>query len=137
MKSQIQKIAAQPISAITAAISTLARSAPSRINATTQALNSTLATICAAISTLANTLVAAAILIASPKAGAEYRAFELKIENVEKSKVRTVITTLDHLQYPRLYPVEKDEIVTYVDSWMCRENMSNFRPACPKPSAQP
>jgi hypothetical protein len=64
---------------------------------------------------------------------AEYRAFELKIENSETGASRSEITTLDHLQYPKFYPLQKNERVGYVDSWMCRENTSHFKKICPKP----
>lgn len=86
-------------------------------------------------------LVHLAIPIAGPllsglKANAEYRAYELKIEDTEKGKSRTVVSTLDNLQYPRFYPLEKNEVISYVDSWMCRENTAN-KPICPKPSESP
>ncbi|MCB0350932.1 MAG: hypothetical protein KDD38_07100 [Bdellovibrionales bacterium] len=70
---------------------------------------------------------------ASPKASAEYRAFELTITDTDKNKERTVISTLDHLQYPRYYPLMKNEIIAYTDSWMCYENMANFTKTCNKP----
>lgn len=73
----------------------------------------------------------------SPKASAEYRAFELRIDDTEKSKTRIVISVLDHLQYPHYYPLNKNETIAYVDSWMCFENMSNFRKPCPKPDRKP
>ena len=73
------------------------------------------------------------ILISSPWARAEYRAYELRLDNTEKGTSRTVISTLDHLQYPRYYPLAKGEVAAYVDSWRCRENMSHFRKTCPKP----
>ncbi len=71
------------------------------------------------------------------KAQAEYRAYELKIENTETNKGRTTISSLDHLQYARYYPVSKGERVLYVDSWMCRENTSHFKRVCPKPERAP
>jgi hypothetical protein len=73
------------------------------------------------------------LTLQSQRANAEYRAFELNINDTEKGTTRIVKSTLDHLQYPKLHPVRKNEVIEYVDSWMCYENMSNFRPICAKP----
>lgn len=64
---------------------------------------------------------------------AEYRTFELRIDDTIKNKSRTVTGTLDHLQYPRYFPLQKGEVAVYVDSWMCKGNTSNFKPTCKKP----
>ncbi len=64
---------------------------------------------------------------------AEYRTFELRIDDIEKNKSRTATSTLDHLQYARYFPLQKNEVVVYVDSWMCKGNTSNFKPTCKKP----
>jgi len=77
-----------------------------------------------------------AITLITLGAHAEYRAFELAIENTEKGTTRTVITTFDQLQYPKYHPVDKNEVVRYVDSWMCFENMSHFKPTCQKPETK-
>ncbi len=58
---------------------------------------------------------------------AEYRVFKLEI-TTEAGKSRTVTTTLDQLQYGRVYPLNKGESVQYTDSWMCWENTSNRAP---------
>ena len=68
---------------------------------------------------------------------AEYRAFELKITNQTTGTERTITSTLDDLQYPRYHPLGRDELITYVDSWMCFDNMSDFKAACPKPNSDP
>jgi hypothetical protein len=73
------------------------------------------------------------IFLTGIQSRAEYRAYELRIEDTEKSKSRTVLTVLDHLQYPQYYPLNKGETIAYVDSWMCFENMSFFRKICAKP----
>lgn len=75
-------------------------------------------------------IVAILILGFSLKASAEYRAFELKITDTEKNKERIIISTLDQIQYPRYYPLAKNEIITYENSWMCYDNMSNFKSPC-------
>lgn len=64
---------------------------------------------------------------------AEYRAYELAIENSDTGQRRTVRTTLDPLQYPAYYPVGKQEHVIYLDSWMCWENTSGFKEICNNP----
>ncbi|MES2964898.1 MAG: hypothetical protein V4760_13485 [Bdellovibrionota bacterium] len=67
---------------------------------------------------------------------AEYRVFELSIEN-ESGQARTVLSTLDDIQYPSYFPVKKTDKVTIQDSWMCwkRSDVSQD-PAqryCPNP----
>jgi hypothetical protein len=75
-----------------------------------------------------------ALVLAAPVAvKPEYRAFLLKIENPRTGATREVQSTLDHIQYRRLYPLENDETVTYLDSWMCWENTGGFQPICPRP----
>ena len=66
---------------------------------------------------------------------AEYRVYQLEIENSETGQTRNVQSTLDHIQYPRYYPLERDEVISYVDSWMCWENTNGFRPACERTEA--
>lgn len=78
-------------------------------------------------------LITTLVILSLPSARAEYRAYELKIENTETNKGRTEISTLDHLQYPRYFPLAAGEKISYVDSWMCRGNTSNFKKPCAKP----
>ena len=73
------------------------------------------------------------LMLLASKAWAEYRTFELLIENTEKNTSRTVISNMDHLQYPRYYPLQKNETIQYVDSWMCWGNMAHGAPPCRKP----
>ena len=68
---------------------------------------------------------------------AEYRVFQLQIENTESGKSRQVQSTMDHLQYPQYHPLEKNEVISYIESWMCWENTNNFRPACNKQILDP
>ncbi len=74
------------------------------------------------------------ILLPVPATIAEYRAYELLIENPEKGTQRKVISTLDHMQYPKYYPLNGGETVSYVDSWKCYHNGSQFQDTCPAPS---
>ncbi len=69
-------------------------------------------------------------------AHAEYRAYELSIENLDTGTTRTVTSTLDHIQYARYYHVYSNEVVYYVDSWMCWDNTGQ-RPICAKPEPGP
>lgn len=72
------------------------------------------------------------LFLLQPSAQAEYRVFQLQITDTQTGKERQVQSTMDHIQYPRYYPLAKDETITLVDSWMCWENTNNFRPACQK-----
>ncbi len=52
-------------------------------------------------------------------AQAEYRAYELALVNKEAGSEVKIISTFDHIQYPRFYPVLPTEELFYVDSWIC------------------
>lgn len=67
----------------------------------------------------------------------EYRAFELNIVNRTSGTSKKVYSTLDHIQYPQYYPLQKDEVAEYVDSWMCWENAEMYKPLCQKPDRNP
>lgn len=60
---------------------------------------------------------------------ADYRAYQLQISKNGQT-VRTVIATLDHYQYPEYYPLETEETVEYIDSWMCYGRFEKFAPPC-------
>lgn len=68
-------------------------------------------------------------------AHAEYRMFTLKITNTQTKDYRLVNSTLDPIQYPFYYPVQKDEIVQYTDTWRCFGNTGGHKPPCPNPRA--
>lgn len=72
-------------------------------------------------------LVIFAVSFQGIAARAEYRVFKLEITS-EDGKSREVTTTLDHLQYRQLHPLNKGESVKYTDTWMCWENTSNRAP---------
>jgi hypothetical protein len=86
---------------------------------------------------LAFGLLLCAVALFSSVSKAEYRAYELKIENPETGSERKAISTLDQIQYPRYFPLNPGERVKYVDSWMCRGNTSQFKAICPKPERSP
>ncbi len=75
-------------------------------------------------------------LIPIPSSLAEYRAYELVIENTESGTQRTVISTLDQLQYPIYHPLNKKEQVSYVQSWMCWGNSDHSQDICPAPEVE-
>ena len=81
-------------------------------------------------------LVLLLMLIPIPASLAEYRAYELVIENTEEGKQRKVITTLDHLQYATYYPVKQNEKVSYVKSWMCWGTSDYEQDICPAPEKE-
>jgi hypothetical protein len=68
---------------------------------------------------------------------AEYRVFLLHITNTQTQDVRLVESTLDPIQYPRYYPVQSYERVTYTETWRCYGRTGNFQPYCPNPKAAP
>lgn len=75
------------------------------------------------------------ILIPIPASLAEYRAYELVIENPESGTTRKVITTLDPMQYPSYHPVKQDEKVSLARSWMCWGASDYHQDICPAPGS--
>ncbi len=70
-------------------------------------------------------------------ARAEYRVFILEIRNTQNQNVRQVHSTLDPTQYASVYPLNKDEIILYQDSWLCPGNTSHLKSFCPRPNRLP
>ena len=68
-------------------------------------------------------------------AQAEYRVFELVIQNTESKAERIVVSSLDPLQYPGYYNLGPGEIVMYRDTWMCWGETSYHTKYCPKPES--
>ena len=70
-------------------------------------------------------------------AGAEYRAFRLRIFDPTLETERFVLSTLDHVQYPQYHPLNRGELIEYAESWMCWENTApaRYTPICEKPTA--
>jgi hypothetical protein len=81
-------------------------------------------------------LIALLIVCVARPLQAEYRAYQLLIQNQTTGTEKTVLSTLDHLQYPGYYPVAADERVSYVTSWRCYGRTGNFRRICPNPNAE-
>lgn len=74
-------------------------------------------------------------VLALSNAHSEYRVFDLLIENPSTQSSRHHISTLDPDQYPGYYPVNSGERVTYVQTWKCKGNTSEFRAICPPSSS--
>lgn len=68
---------------------------------------------------------------------AEYRVFELVIQNQETKTERSVTSSLDPLQYPGYYDLRQGEIVMYTDTWMCWGDTSYQKKYCAKPETSP
>lgn len=72
-------------------------------------------------------------------AHAEYRAFLLRIEKLNNpEEFRLVQSNLDPLQYADYYPVQSDERIYYIDTWMCRgryHRTTGFAKICESPRA--
>lgn len=73
------------------------------------------------------------VIFSLSNARAEYRVFELLIQNQNDKSERTVISNLDPFQYPGYYDLRQGEIVLYTDTWMCWGDTGNFKSFCPKP----
>ncbi len=70
---------------------------------------------------------------------AEYRVFILQVSKPNPIKgqpplTRTVESNLDPFQYRDYYPVQSDESIEYIDTWMCYGRTDNFQDFCPKPA---
>lgn len=72
-----------------------------------------------------------------PLANAEYRAFRLVITDALNGSSRTVITTLDPLQYGQYHYLKSTERAQIEATWMCRERSENFKPICSGPEKSP
>ncbi len=68
---------------------------------------------------------------------AEYRVFQLVIENTTTKKKREFLSTLDPFQYTTYYPVLSSESISYTDTWMCWGDTSYNKDYCPKPNRNP
>ena len=80
-------------------------------------------------------LVTIASLIFMKSAFAEYRVFELVIQNQETKSERVIVSSLDPLQYPGYYNLSPKEIVMYRDTWMCWGDSSYHKKYCAKPDS--
>jgi hypothetical protein len=80
-------------------------------------------------------LLAAALSCAvfTPQAKAEYRVFKVVINDKASGTSRTVISNLDHLQYPGYFPLRKTETIELQATWMCWGSTADFKAYCPQP----
>lgn len=70
-------------------------------------------------------------------ARAEYRVFELVIRDPLTNQSRTVISTLDDIQYPEYYHLNPNEQIQIQATWMCWKRSDYFQKPCPNPRALP
>ena len=68
-----------------------------------------------------------------PIAQAEYRVFELAITETATNTTRTVISTLDDIQYPGYFPLKANETISIQDTWMCWGRHGKHVKHCPNP----
>ncbi len=70
---------------------------------------------------------------------AEYRAFQLDIENSKTNQNRSIASTLDPDQYPGYFPLANNEVISYSATWMCYGNTSYIDQIClnPRPNNRP
>ncbi len=71
----------------------------------------------------------------SVNARAEYRAYELAVVHEGTGNARTVVSTLDDLQYPSYHPLNPGERVVIRATWMCWARSDHFKAICPDPKA--
>lgn len=64
---------------------------------------------------------------------AEYRVFELVIQDTADKSERVITSSLDPLQYPGYYDLRPEEIVMYRDTWMCYGDTSYGKKYCENP----
>ena len=67
---------------------------------------------------------------------ADYRVFVLEIKNTTSNEIKTIKSTLDPEQFVTVFPIERDQIITYVETWRCTGNTNNFRSFCINPNSQ-
>lgn len=73
------------------------------------------------------------LIFLSLSAFAENRIFLLQISNLKTLKSRTVYSSLDPLQYKNFYPLNRDEVIEYIDTWRCKGHTGYLRIPCAKP----
>ena len=64
---------------------------------------------------------------------AEYRVFTLMITNTKTGENKQFDSTLDPEQYQTFYPLKKDEIIQYTQTWHCKGRTSDFKVHCIQP----
>ncbi|MCB0368385.1 MAG: hypothetical protein KDD45_02835, partial [Bdellovibrionales bacterium] len=57
-------------------------------------------------------------------------------QNPTEKIIRTFLSNLDPEQYVGYYPLESQQKIRYIDTWMC-EGPTNGKPYCPNPRLKP
>ena len=68
---------------------------------------------------------------------AEYRVFNLQLQNEDGKVMREFSSTLDPLQYVGYHPVPKGMRVLYTHSWLCPGYTGHMKALCPDPNKSP
>ena len=84
-----------------------------------------------------NRLLFVFIILLTQPALAEYRVYELIIEDTSIGSTRTVQSTLDEYQYRAYYPLKPEETIRLGSSWFCWGDLSNHKPLCNRPVQEP
>lgn len=84
-----------------------------------------------------STLIAFSTGAFAHEARAEYRVFQLVITDTQSTTTRTVIDTLDDIQYRGYHPLRQFEAIAIQDSWMCWGGHGEGVKPCPNPRPQP
>ena len=72
------------------------------------------------------------IVFLSTSLYAEYRVYLLDLD-LGNDKHITIVSTLDHVQFPEWYYGMHVKKVEYLDSWMCFGDSSGYKEHCPNP----
>lgn len=78
-------------------------------------------------------IAASVVLGLALEARGEYRAYELAIVNETSGAARTLVSTLDDLQYAGYHPLGPGERVEIRATWMCWKRSDYFQAVCPNP----
>ncbi|MFP5518731.1 MAG: hypothetical protein ACLGGX_02415 [Bdellovibrionia bacterium] len=73
---------------------------------------------------------------------AEYRVFLLEITTTSNDpsippEKKVFPSTLDPEQYRGYYPVQNNQTIKYLDTWLCVGRTGGFKPLCPNPREIP
>ena len=64
---------------------------------------------------------------------AEYRVFIIHINNQTNKTQRQVRTTLDPEQFKQIFPLNNTELISYVETWLCKGRTDFFKSHCKQP----
>ena len=65
---------------------------------------------------------------------AEYRAYRIGVRDETTGVERSVVSTLDPIQYAGYFPLKRNESTRLASTWRCRKRSDWFTPICPPPA---